>query len=135
MQILTLAVEAIALVAVATPTTIRTIRVDAVGIFVAQMRVGRTLVHLGAVKFVDAPEAGQTIAHIRADRVLAHRIRMAMVAELIALLGALVNIYRSCVGDDRGKDKRREREREGELVTIENDFTRVCWGNVGVGFC
>lgn len=89
---LTFAVKAVAFVAATTPTTVRTKRVNAVSVLVAQMRAGRTFIHLSTIEFVDASKSGETIAHIRADRILAYRIRMAMVAELITLLGTLINI-------------------------------------------
>lgn len=91
-QLLTFTINAISFVAVMTPAAVRAERVDAIGIFMARMCAARTFIDFGTIEFVNAPKAGQAIAHIRTDCVYAHRIRVAMVAKLVALLGTLVNI-------------------------------------------
>lgn len=51
------------------------------------------LVHVRTVVRIGAPIAGQTVARVVAGQIHAARVQMAMVAVLVALLGALVNVW------------------------------------------
>lgn len=58
------------------------------------MLPGLALVHLDAVELVQLPVAGQTLAHVRTERVDAARVQMAVIAIKTTLLSALVDVYR-----------------------------------------
>lgn len=73
---------------------IRAGRVDAVRVLVAAVLPGLALVHLDAVELVQLPVAGQTLAHVRTERVDAARVQMAVIAIKTTLLSALVDVYR-----------------------------------------
>lgn len=56
---------------------------------------GLALVHLDAVELVQLPVAGQTLAHVRTERVDAARVQMAVITIKTTLLSALVDVYRT----------------------------------------
>lgn len=73
---------------------IRAGRVDAVRMLVATVHVRRfALVHLDAVELVQLPVAGQTLAHVRTERVDAARVQMAVITIRTTLLSAFVDVW------------------------------------------
>lgn len=82
----------VALVARLAAAVIRAGRVDAVRVLVAAVLPGLALVHLDAVELVQLPVAGQTLAHVRTERVDAARVQMAVIAIKTTLLSALVDV-------------------------------------------
>lgn len=87
-----LAVVPVALVARLAATVVRAGRVAAVRVLVAAVLAGLALVHLDAVELVQPPVAGHALAHVRAERVDAPRVQMAVITIKTTLLSALVNV-------------------------------------------
>lgn len=81
---------------------VRAGRVAAVRVLVAAVLAGLALVHLDAVELVQPPVAGHALAHVRAERVDAPRVQMAVITIKTTLLSALVNVW-----DERSRLVRR----------------------------